>query len=79
MKTTYYIVQTSPDTFVRQDGEKGRDADAAARLSLPQARSVFRKECRAAAGDADISNRFGRRFPRVIKVTRETKTIMEQG
>lgn len=80
MKYTYYIVQTSPDLFLRQDGAEGgyyegRGAEEAERFTLPAAaRSAFRTACKT----IDITDGWGRRFPRIIKVTTETKTIKER-
>ena len=79
MKATYYIVQTSPSEFLgRSCGKLGREparaAEDALRLTLPEARSVFRAACKT----INITDGWGRRFPRIIKVTTETKTIKER-
>lgn len=71
-KQTYYIVQVWRDIFVRKDEAGygvGYGMDKAARLSLGEARRLYRK-C-ADKRDEDTP----RRFPRIIKVTVETKTI----
>lgn len=63
MRRTWYVVQTSPRVVVEQ----------APALTLTEARRAFR-EARAAGVEEDG---FGRRFPRIIKITIETKTIKE--
>ena len=75
-KQTYYIVQTTPIMFVHDaailDGPAYCEcvgADKAAHLSLTEARRLWREE--RMHGDANTP----RRFPRIIKVTVETKTI----
>ena len=80
MKYSYYIVQTSPDLFLRRDGAdggyyEGRGTEEAERFTLPQAaRSAFRTACKT----IDITDGWGRRFPRIIKVSVETRTIKER-
>ena len=73
-KTTYYIVQIAPSAFIRHNGELGhgtaRNAEDATRFTLPEANSIYRI-CANATGNA-------RRFPRIIKVSVETKTIKER-
>ena len=62
MKYTYYIVQKSEHESIYDDKQK--------RLSLSEARRVLRKLKETNHDDA-----WGRRFPRIIKVTTEYKTI----
>ena len=63
MKRTWYVVQTSPRVVVEQ----------AQALTLTEARRAFK-----AARDVGVEvDGFGRRFPRIIKLTQETKTIKE--
>ena len=71
-KQTYYIVQTWRDLYVRKDATGygvGYGKDKAAHLSLAEAWRLYREY--KAKRDADTP----RRFPRIIKVTVETKTI----
>ena len=72
MKQTYYIVQVSETHYIHYSGElafvDGYGERHAARLPHYMARRVY-SELRAAAKDD------ARRFPRIIKVTVETKTI----
>lgn len=63
MKRTWYVVQTSPRMIVEQ----------ARPLTLMEARRAFRA-ARAAGVEEDG---FGRRFPRIIKITQESETIKE--
>lgn len=63
MKRTWYVVQTSPRVVVEQ----------AQALTLTEARRAFRA---ARAAGVEVGG-FGRRFPRILKVTQETKTIKE--
>jgi hypothetical protein len=63
MKQTWYVVQTSPRVVVEQ----------AQALMLTEARRAW-KAARAAGVEKDG---FGRRFPRIIKITQESKTIKE--
>ena len=77
MKTrTWYIIQTARNLFVQWDevfGEyaEGWGEDNAARLpSVGKARQVFRE-----FGGGQAKREGARRFPRVLKVTQETKTI----
>lgn len=72
-KTTYFIVQTSPVCYVHGDSVIGfvegvgpRDA---ARLCWGKAQVVFREFAELMREDAP------RRYPRIIKVTTEYKTI----
>ena len=75
-KTTYYIVQTAPSVFARDNGELGhgttRSAEDATRFTLPEANSIYRTAC------ANTTEEAARRFPRIIKITTETKTIKER-
>jgi len=63
MRRTWYVVQTSPRVVVEQ----------AKPLTLTEARRAW-KTARASGVEEDG---FGRRFPRIIKITQETKTIKE--
>ena len=62
MKSTYYTVQATE----RAPIEQGRA------LTLTEARRAYRELVEA--GRASVDG-WGRRFPRIIKVTVETKTI----
>ena len=82
-KSTYYIVQTGPECYVVEygDGLTGfGPADKAAHLSLSLARRACREVKRGvelrAMQTGDYS--FARRFPRIVKVTVETKTIKDR-
>lgn len=71
-KQTYYVVQISPIMFVRRDLAGygfGYGMEKAAHMTLAEAHRLYRehKEKR----DEDTP----RRFPRIIKVTTEYKTI----
>ena len=88
-KQTYYIVQTWRDLYVRKDAMGygvgyGKDKAAhlslseahrlyrehkARRFTLPEAMSEYKTACRNATADTPL------RFPRILKVTTETKTI----
>ena len=71
-KQTYYIVQVWRDIFVRKDKAGygiGYGMDKAAKLSLGEARQLYRKCAKEREANTP------RRFPRIIKVTVETKTI----
>ena len=74
----HYLVQTTPTDFLHERGVYGglsliekRGAEGAARLSITEARRLWRHYCAITACDAPRP----RRFPRIIKVTVETKTI----
>ena len=74
MKTdTYYIVQTWSDLFVQKTDELGYvqcyGRGKAAHLTLSQARRVYN------AYKKRSDKYTPRRFPRIIKVTTEYKTI----
>ena len=74
-KHTYYIVQTSPTLFAHECGTfggfcEGRGAKDAAHLDIHEARRLYRSYKATRAPDTP------RRFPRVLKVTVETKTII---
>ena len=73
-KQTHYIVQTRRNLFVQKDNEvkcyvDGYGIDKAAHLSLSEARRLWREE--RMHDDPNTP----RRFPRILKVTVETKTI----
>lgn len=63
MKSTYYVVQTSPRQTL---------AKLAPHSTLGAASREWRTVCAFATEDAP------RRFPRIIKVTIETKTIKDR-
>lgn len=74
-KSTYYIVQTAASLYIRRDGNdilgSGFGLEQAGRLTMSEARRICR-EMRAYQKDTP------HRFPRIIKVTIETKTIKER-
>ena len=63
MRRTWYVVQTSPRVVLEQ----------AQALTLTEARRAWKAAC---AAGVEVDG-FGRRFPRIIKITQETKTIKE--
>ena len=74
---TYYIVELAPGCFVRHGGPafapaSACDAEQATRFTMAEARSVYRNACRG-EGRCDA-----RRFPRIIKVSTETKTVKDR-
>ena len=74
-KHIHYIVQTSPTLFVHESGTfggycEGRGAKDAAHLDMHQAQRLYRRYEATRAPDTP------RHFPRVLKVTVETKTII---
>ena len=75
-KSTYYVVQIAPLCYVRDSAMFAstvtRDAEKATRFTLPEAMSVYKTACRNATADTP------RRFPRIVKVTVETKTIKDR-
>lgn len=81
MKQTWYIVQVSHGLFLEGldfSGHKARtirtpDIDGAAQFRLPVARRVVREHL----ADNGASEQGVSRYPRIIKVTQETKTIKE--
>lgn len=77
MKRTWYIVQTARGYVVGNATIGWRDnermARKAARISLEKARQVHRRFRDETCAEEDRP----RRFPRIIKVTVETKTIKE--
>ena len=78
MKRIYYIVQTAPALFLHGSSAAGFvdgfGAEGAARLCFGRAESLCR-EIRARSNRADNGGECPRRFPRVLKVTTEMKTI----
>ena len=77
MKATYYIVQTSPILFVHKDTDDECSfveaygmSQAKQYTAVSKANKVWKQMCEH-YGEA-------RRFPRIIKVTTETKTIKER-
>lgn len=78
MKTeTYYIIQVAQCEFVMRWGSSGQHYAGtygkknASRFTLTEARQI----CRAELGDMKKRGELPRRFPRIIKVTTEYKTI----
>ena len=73
-RRTHYLVQTAPTLFVHKDDAlgfvEGFGAADAAQLSIAEARRLYR-EFRAAIPDGDGPHR----FPRILKVTIEMRTI----
>ena len=72
-KQTYYVVQLSPSCYAHGDTiigfAAGYGLDKAARLCYGKAERVYRDFKAKATPDTP------RRFPRVVRVTIETKTI----
>ena len=80
MRRTWYIVQTARNCFVQpdevmEDYAEGWGMENAAQFpTLGRARQV----CHDFGGRRDGEGKRGaRRFPRIIKITQETKTIKE--
>ena len=69
-KLTYYIVQLAPDKYAGYGGPTKRVSDAKYIDDLSEARHLFKVACRFAGADTPS------RFPRIIKTTIETKTII---
>ena len=73
MRTCFYVVEVFNGRFVRKDPDNGLSEvsglDGASRLSLGAAHRACVRFC----GERRRDN--PRRFPRIIKVTVETKTI----
>lgn len=69
-KLTYYIVQLAPDKYVGYNGPTRHINEAKFTTELAEAMGMFKVACRFAG--ANTPNR----FPRVIKTTIETKTII---
>ena len=69
-KMTYYIVQLAPDKYAGYCGPAKRVSDAKFINDLSEARHLFKVACRFAGADTPS------RFPRIIKTTIETKTII---
>ena len=71
-RQTYYIVQTWRDLYVRKDAMGygiGYGKDKAAHLSLSEAHRLYREH------KARRDVRGPCRFPRILKITTEIKTI----
>lgn len=73
-KNIYYIVQTTPTMFVHKGNlglghVEGFGAEEAAHLSLPEARKLYRVYRAVRPEGAPF------RFPRILKVTIEMKTL----
>ena len=81
MKRTWYVVQVGPGWFLEGldfSGDVVRtlctsDIDGAAQFRLSVARRVVREHL----SDNGASKQGASRFPRIIKITQETKTIKE--
>ena len=69
-KHTHYVVQTAPCEFVGYTGSVRHIGEAKLINTLTDARRLFKLACSEANADTP------RRFPRVIKTTIETKTII---
>lgn len=72
MKHTHYIVQTGEYTYARYANgtyDPARERKDATHLTLSKARDIYELERRLARKDSPL------RFPRIIKVTTEYKTI----
>ena len=74
MKQTYYMVQTGPNAYVNDPTPTCAfgTARTPARMSLANARRAYRDEC------AQLRHDTPTRFPRIIKVSVETKTIKDR-
>lgn len=71
-KSTYYLLQIAPTRFVHGPlMVEGYGAEKAARLTLAEAHRLYRDFC------AKLRHNTPRRFPRIIRVTVETKTITQ--
>lgn len=86
MKRTWYVVQVGPGCFLEGldfSGDVVRtlctsEIDGAAQYRLSVARRVVREHLADNGGGKQGASRQGAsRFPRIIKVTQETKTIKE--
>lgn len=76
-KTTYYIVQTGPSEYLHNRGifggyDETRNAQEAAHLDIATAKRLHKAWCNATTPETP------RRFPRIVKVTVETKTIKDR-
>ena len=73
-KQTYYIVQVFGDKFLKVNDEgyyvPTHERDKAAHLTISEARRLFRDSKTWCSKDDTP-----RRFPRILKVTEEIKTI----
>ena len=74
MRTCFYVVEVAVGRYVRKDPDNGLSEvsgfDGASRLSLGAAH----RACVRFGGERRRGN--PRRFPRIIKVTVETKTVV---
>ena len=82
MKDTYYIVQSFGGRYASLDRPSGivgwcLARDKATHLTLAEARRIYNAERRDAANAYDLRHG-ARRFPRIIKVAVETKTITDR-
>ena len=72
MTDTYYVVQTAPTAFLHGSHgcyEERLGRKNAARLSISEARRLWRGYCDMATADVPL------RFPRILKITEQMKTI----
>ena len=69
-KHIHYVLQLAPDRFKSYTGETRHIGEAMLINTLTDARRLFKVACRFAGADTP------RRFPRIIKTTIETKTII---
>ena len=81
-KSTYYIVQTACDMFIMRTND-GRYVstyakDEATKFTFGEAQKVFKDECERARRLVEAGYHAPRRFPRIVKVTIETKTIKDR-
>ena len=70
-KQTYYIVQATPTHYVHDGINLGYGMDDAAQLPIGEVRRIYH----VLAARAQELGMSARRFPRIIKVTVEAKTI----
>lgn len=79
MKATHYIVQTSPTLFVHKDTDDEPEHALIEACGLGQAK-YYAAEHKANRVWKQTCEHYSetRRFPRIIKVTTETKTIRER-
>ena len=70
-KQTYYIVQATPTHYVHEGINVGYGMDDAAQLTIGEARRILN----ILAARAQELGMSARRFPRIIKITVEAKTI----
>lgn len=69
-KHIHYVLQLAPDRFKGYVGQTSHIGEAMLINTLTDARRLFKLACREVSADTPS------RFPRVIKTTIETKTII---